>query len=975
MLAGQRTLAFAALVAVVMIALSLVASAPGESLVAATTDEVRVNAGGAAYTDSLGNTWAADRAYTSGGWGYVDGQTYTVGNEIAGTDDDSLYQSERYSLTAYRFTVSNGSYDVTLKFAELYCTYPQCRIFTVKIEGQPVLADFDLFAEAGGRYKAHDRTFTVSVNDGRLDVTFTATTGAAKINALWIRPHQTGPTPTATASPTPIPTPTRTATPTPVDTATPTATPTPGGPTPTVTATGTATSTPTPTATRTATVIPPPPAAYDQRVNCGGPEYTDTQGQTWAADKRYTTGSWGYIGGTAYGVSATISGTDDDALYQRERYWSTSAQPGYRFAVPNGQYEVTLKFAETYFSAAGKRKFHVKIEGVRVLANFDIYSAAGAKNTAVDRVFTVNVTDGLLAIDFIKLSGYDNPKINAIRVRSLGPTPTPTSSVTPTISPTPTHSPTPTITPTVTATPTITETPTETMTPTITNTPSVTATPTETGTPTSTPTITETPTVTATPTDTATPTATATRTHTATASATATDTATPTPTATPPCPGEWRVNAGGKGYTDGLGCRWAKDQEYTSGDWGYEGGNSNSTTSPISGTYDDPLYQTERWGMTAYKFTVPNGTYDVELKFAEIYYSSADQRLFDVRMEGSLVFNNVDVYALAGGKNAAYDVVITTIVNDGVLNINFYPVKQNAKISAIRVRPWSGPTPTRTVTPTPGGPTMTPTVTMTPGGPTPTPILPKATDKKGITILGTNHTPEDIANLGATWGYDWGVHAGRFNDAYRYVPMIKDLHYEPAEVQAAAMAQQGTYWLFFNEPNFHWIDPDQAAIVFHDVTAIILPLDPAAKFIVGGVLNSGTNPSTNWIDLFRNAYESRYGSYPTVHGYHQHVYLGGSYNAADFRAAIMNFRATINSAWGGGELWLSEFGDFQAGADTLREMMLREQMPWMESYAGIQRYAWFGNDTDTPWCPNCAGSLLTPEGYPTYLGNVYRSLP
>jgi len=208
---------------------------------------------------------------------------------------------------------------------------------------------------------------------------------------------------------------------------------------------------------------------------------------TWAADKKYAAGSWGYIGGTAYGVSAAIGGTDDDPLYQKERYWTASAQPGYRFAVPNGQYEVTLKFAETFFSAAGKRKFHVKIQGVRVLTSFDIYSAAGAKNTAVDRSFTLNVTDGLLAIDFIKLSGYDNPKVNAIRVRSLGPTPTPTASNTPTVSPT------------ASTTPTITQTPTETMTPTITNTPSVTATPTETGTPTSTPTITETPTVTATP--------------------------------------------------------------------------------------------------------------------------------------------------------------------------------------------------------------------------------------------------------------------------------------------------------------------------------------------------------------------------------------------------------------------------------------------------------------------------------------------
>jgi len=150
------------------------------------------------------------------------------------------------------------------------------------------------------------------------------------------------------------------------------------------------------------------------RVNCGGDVYVDTGGNTWEADRAYSSSAgYGYVGTTTgtYTVSNDISDTEDDPLYQTERNGMTQ----YKFKVPNGTYQVTLKFSENRFKAAGKRTFDVKLEGKKVLSSFDIFAAAGgARYTAVDRTFTVTVSDETLNVAFVAI--VDKPKVNAIEV-------------------------------------------------------------------------------------------------------------------------------------------------------------------------------------------------------------------------------------------------------------------------------------------------------------------------------------------------------------------------------------------------------------------------------------------------------------------------------------------------------------------------------------------------------------------------------
>ena len=141
-----------------------------------------IDPGAGTYLDpDSGVLYAADVAFAPGGFGYVGGSTRSTSSDIAGTDRDPLYNDLRTGMTAYRFTVPNGTYRIDLAFAELQAKKAGARIFSVGIEGSNVLANFDVFAEAGGQRIALDRTFTVVVTDGVLDITFAAQRGDSPI--------------------------------------------------------------------------------------------------------------------------------------------------------------------------------------------------------------------------------------------------------------------------------------------------------------------------------------------------------------------------------------------------------------------------------------------------------------------------------------------------------------------------------------------------------------------------------------------------------------------------------------------------------------------------------------------------------------------------------------------------------------------------------------------------------------------------
>ena len=153
---------------------------------------VRVTTAASDVRDAEGRTW-----YASGG--FTGGTRSSTTASISRTSNDVLYRHERYGMSAFARSVPNGTYSVTLKMAEIYWQDDDRRVFSVYAEGRQVVDDLDLF-DTVGRYAAHDRTFTVDVTDGRLDLRFSADANFATVSALsFVRVASTTTTATAPA--------------------------------------------------------------------------------------------------------------------------------------------------------------------------------------------------------------------------------------------------------------------------------------------------------------------------------------------------------------------------------------------------------------------------------------------------------------------------------------------------------------------------------------------------------------------------------------------------------------------------------------------------------------------------------------------------------------------------------------------------------------------------------------------------------
>jgi hypothetical protein len=140
-----------------------------------------------AHLDTLGDTWSPDAAYTAGKSGYLGTSTVlTTSKAIAGTTDPARFADAREGAYEYRFDgLADGVYTVELDFAELTNTKPNKRVFDVLVEGVQVLPSLDISLEAG-TFTATNRTYTVHVVDGQLNVRFITHSGFGKptVNAL-----------------------------------------------------------------------------------------------------------------------------------------------------------------------------------------------------------------------------------------------------------------------------------------------------------------------------------------------------------------------------------------------------------------------------------------------------------------------------------------------------------------------------------------------------------------------------------------------------------------------------------------------------------------------------------------------------------------------------------------------------------------------------------------------------------------------
>jgi hypothetical protein len=151
-----------------------------------------------------------------------------------------------------------------------------------------------------------------------------------------------------------------------------------------------------------------------------------------------------------------------------------------------------------------------------------------------------------------------------------------------------------------------------------------------------------------------------------------------------------RVKCGGPAFMDAKGQLWAAD-------FGFDSGFVSLMHGPVTGTSDQALYQAGRLasdsGVLRYKFPVSNGTYHVNLYFAELassnYYISG--RVFNVFVEGNEFLKNFDVFATVGAGRALVKGTDVT-VTDGAVNLEFdtVPGHDRAKIEGIEIIPGAG---------------------------------------------------------------------------------------------------------------------------------------------------------------------------------------------------------------------------------------------------------------------------------------------
>jgi len=621
---------------------------------------IYINSGGPAYTDPTGTVWSADTGRTAA-------NIYGVGNPIANTTTQPLYQSEAWNGTPfqYQFTVPNGSYLVTLKFAEIFFTAPNQRVFNVVINGVTTLPNFDVFAAAGAAFTAVDRQFTANVTNGQLTIQFTPVINNPKISALSITAAPAGITvgvtpPTATLTQSQTQQFTATVTGSANTAVTWSLTPPTGAgsistaglytapasitTTQTVTVTATSAADNTKKGTATVTLNPPSGSFTPIYINSGGPAYTDPTGIVWSADT-------GRTAANSYAVSNSIANTTTQPLYQSEAWNGAPFQ--YQFTVPNGSYLVTLKFAEIFFTAPNQRVFNVVINGVTALSNFDIFATAGAAFTALDRQFTANVTNGQLTIQLTQV--INNPKISALSITAAP------AGITVGVTP---------------PTATLTQGQTQQFSATVTGTANTAVTwsltpPTGAGTISAGGLYTAPSSITTTQSVTVTATSAADNTKTGTAAVTLNPSGLFTPI---------YINSGGLAYTDSSGIQWSADT-------GRSAANSYSVGNPIANTSAQTLYQSEAWNDTAfqYQFVVPNGTYVVTLKFAEIYFTAPNQRVFTVVANGVTKLANFDVFAAAGGAFTAVDRQFTVNVTNGQITIQLVPNIAQPKVNALSI--------------------------------------------------------------------------------------------------------------------------------------------------------------------------------------------------------------------------------------------------------------------------------------------------
>jgi len=160
---------------------------------ASAVEDFRMIAGAtAAYVDRSGRTWGADRFFTGGN------VRVRPSERIFRTLDPDIYRHLRSGDFQYDIPLRPGNYELHLFFAETgladfisaESSGEGQRLFRVSANGNPILTEFDVVADAAGSNIADERVFrNISpAADGFLHLSFTSMRSTAMLSGIDVLP-------------------------------------------------------------------------------------------------------------------------------------------------------------------------------------------------------------------------------------------------------------------------------------------------------------------------------------------------------------------------------------------------------------------------------------------------------------------------------------------------------------------------------------------------------------------------------------------------------------------------------------------------------------------------------------------------------------------------------------------------------------------------------------------------------------------
>jgi len=99
----------------------------------------------------------------------------------------------------------------------------------------------------------------------------------------------------------------------------------------------------------------------------------------------------------------------------------------------------------------------------------------------------------------------------------------------------------------------------------------------------------------------------------------------------------------------------------------------------------EEIYRTERWGVFDYHIPSGNGTFSIDLLFAEIVRPDSGMRIMSVDLEGINIIKDLDIVDSVGFGTPLIINFQVTVLDDS-LDLNFTAIKEYAKLSGIIIK-------------------------------------------------------------------------------------------------------------------------------------------------------------------------------------------------------------------------------------------------------------------------------------------------